>query len=188
MRNLLLIKHAKPHVDPKLASERWELCEEGKQRCGPLAERVAQYAPVALFASEEPKARQTAELIGPRLGLSVQPWAGLHEHDRSNVPLMDTRDFLASMALAFRHPGERIIGRETLRQAEQRFDRAIGGAMATVGEGDVAMVAHGTVIALLVAQQNPDVEPYPLWRRMGLPSIAVVSWPNLELLEVIDRV
>ncbi len=49
------------------------------------------------------------------------------------------------------------------------------------------MVAHGTVITLLIARHN-RVEPYQCWRRLGLPSFAVLSMPDMILLDTVVRV
>lgn len=54
-------------------------------------------------------------------------------------------------------------------------------------DGDLAIIAHGTVIALFVAQRA-TVDPFDLWRRLGLPSLIVLSLPNCELLEIVECV
>ncbi len=43
------------------------------------------------------------------------------------------------------------------------------------------------MISLFVAR-HAAVEPFPLWRRLGLPSFVVLAVPALALLEVIERV
>lgn len=49
------------------------------------------------------------------------------------------------------------------------------------------MVAHGTVIALAVARAA-GVAPFPLWRRLGLPSVVLLSRPGLALVEVVESI
>ena len=56
------------------------------------------------------------------------------------------------------------------------------------GEGDhVAVVSHGTVIALLLEHASGR-NGFELWRRMQLPSFAVLDLPGFEMREVVERV
>ncbi len=50
-------------------------------------------------------------------------------------------------------------------------------------EDVVVIVAHGTVISLLVALHN-DIDAHEIWQCLGLPSFCVLSIPGLELREV----
>ena len=40
MRKLILIKHARPVVDPAVSSEQWRLSDEGRARCRLLADAL----------------------------------------------------------------------------------------------------------------------------------------------------
>jgi len=86
MTKLVLIKHSLPEIQPDLPARRWRLSEEGRRRCRPLADRLVAHVPERIFTSREPKAMETAALVGSRLGLPVEPRDGLHEHDRETVP------------------------------------------------------------------------------------------------------
>src|SRR5262245_63164571 len=97
----------------------------------------------------------------------------LHEHDRSNVGWSSTADFEAAVARFFAHPSVLVFGRETADQARQRFAAAVDAAVTAHPAGNLAVVAHGTVIALLAAA-HAGMEPFPLWRRLGLPSFVVL--------------
>src|SRR5205809_6890676 len=105
-RKLVLIKHASPLVIPGTAPEEWKLSDKGKESCGPLAEALREHAPAVIVASEEPKAEQTAQLVGERLGIPVETAPGLHEHDRSNVPHMRSGEFISHMEMFFRNRDE----------------------------------------------------------------------------------
>ena len=50
-------------------------------------------------------------------------------------------------------------------------------------EDVVVIVAHGTVISVLVAQHN-GIDAHEIWQGLGLPSFCVLSIPGLELREV----
>src|SRR4051812_6934273 len=99
MAKLILIKHAHVQVEPEVPADQWHLSEKGKQSCKDLAERLAGYAPFALVSSEETKAMETAAEIARELGISSTTQPGLEEHDRSNVPVMQPREFISMMEL-----------------------------------------------------------------------------------------
>src|SRR5687767_3511724 len=99
MRKLVLIKHAPPQVVPGTPSEQWTLSDAGRAACGPLAERVRPHRPAAIVASVEPKARETAEIVGAALAVPVSTADDLHEHDRSNVPHLPSREFISMVEL-----------------------------------------------------------------------------------------
>lgn len=187
MRKLILVKHSQPQVAPGTPPSQWPLSEEGKNRCGPLATKLASYEPAIVVASQEAKATQTAQIVAEQLGKPWEPAEGLHEHDRDNVPHMPTPEFLSSMAMAFQRPKDLLLGRESLQQALERFSQAIDQTLSRHPEGNVAVISHGTVIALFIAQHTKE-RAYPLWRRLGLPSIVIMSVPKLQVLETIDRV
>ena len=187
MRKLILVKHAPPEVVPGVPPERWALSEKGRALCAPLAERLAAHQPAVVVASEEPKAAETARLVAERLGVPWQTVPGLHEHDRSNVPHLPSREFISMVELMFRKPAELTLGRETADAARDRFETAVRQAVAEHPEGNVAVVSHGTVIALLLGYRDGHT-PFEVWRAMGLPSYAVLRLPGFELTERVDRV
>jgi broad specificity phosphatase PhoE len=176
MRKLILVKHAAPQVVPGVAPEKWTLSEQGKQRCGALADALLAYQPAAVVSSLEPKAAGTGELVAGQLTLPFEAVEGLHEHDRSNVPHLPSREFISLMELFFRRPAERVLGRESAHEALRRFESAVGHVLNTHAEQTVAIVSHGTVIALFVAKYGGG-KAYDLWRQMGLPSFKVLGLP-----------
>ncbi len=188
MRKLILVKHAPPEVVPGVPPERWDLSEKGRALCVPLADRLAAHAPASIVSSEEPKAAETARLVAERLGVPWRTAAGLHEHDRSNVPHLPSREFISMVELFFRKPGELVLGRETANAARDRFDAAVRRVTAEEpAGGNVAVVSHGTVIALLLGYRE-NRTPFDVWRAMGLPSYAVLTLPDFELVEAVDRI
>ncbi len=169
MRKLILVKHSAVVVQPDVPAAQWRLSDVGRARCVSLARMLAEYAPTVIVASDEPKAVETADTVAGGLGLSVETEAGLREHDRADVPYhRDGAEF------------ERA-------DAEHWFATAVGELLARRPTGNVIVVAHGTVITLLIARHN-RVEPYQCWRRLGLPSFAVLSMPDMILLDTVVRV
>lgn len=195
MRRLILVKHSLPEIEPAVLSHHWRLGEEGRRRCVALAELLTPYAPVAIVASTEPKAAETGEIVAGRLGLPLEAVAGLRENDRTGLGYLGDAEYEARFARFFAEPTAPVVGRETAAEAGARFADAVEGAMARYAsreadprrDGSLVVVAHGTVISLFVAR-HAAVEPFPLWRRLGLPSFVVLAVPALALLEVIERV
>ena len=184
-RKLILIKHARPQVEAEVPSEEWVLSEAGRIASEALAERLRPMGVGAVFSSLEPKAEETAKIVGEKLGVKVEVVKGLEEHDRSNVPMMRTGDFISAIAQFFREPDLLVLGKETAEEAGERFDDAIEGVMKRSDAQTVAVVTHGTVIALLAAARL-KMDAFTLWRTMQLPSYLVIDSDGMKLLERVD--
>lgn len=189
MPDLILIKHAMPTINPEQPANSWHLSETGRARAHKLGQEIASYEPTVLLASTEPKARQTGAAIGQTLSLPCLGKPGLHEHDRHNVSFMaDSSAFKASVKALFDQPETLVFGGETAQQAAQRFIRTVNAVLNPYPNQNVAIVAHGTVIALFVAHFNPEVNPFDLWARLGLPSYVVLSRPDYTLQTIVESV
>jgi broad specificity phosphatase PhoE len=186
MRKLVLIKHAAPLVIPGTPSEKWKLSDKGRESCPALAEAIRGFTPTVIVSSEEPKASETAELIGKALSVPVETAADLHEHDRSNVPHLRSGEFISMVEFFFRKPAERTLGRESADEAFERFDAAVESVLQKHPDGNLAIVSHGTVIALL-AERRAQKSGFALWREMALPSFLVFDLPDWRLEQTIAR-
>jgi broad specificity phosphatase PhoE len=187
MRYLILIKHSLPVLIPEVPAAQWRLADEGRRRCAALAERLRPYHPPAIVASREPKATETGSIVATILGVPFATAEGLHEHDRGDVGWLTSEALDAKVAAFFERPTELVLGRETADAARERFVRAVGQMLAARPSGNLAIVAHGTVITLLVAAHN-DMEPFSFWKRLGLPSLVVLSLPDMALVEIAEEV
>ena len=185
MPQLILIKHATPLKDANRPSHEWKLSDAGREQAAALAERLRDRAVDVVVTSTEPKAIETGEIIAKALGVPIESAEGLEEHDRSNVPLMQTREFISTVAMFFKEPNRLVLGRETARDAKERFEDALDEVMRRHESKNVAVVSHGTVLSLFVAPLAKE-DPFQLWRRMGLPSYVVVEWT--EAPRVVDVV
>lgn len=182
---LILVKHAKPLINPAVPAAEWGLSSEGRAKCLRLADRLRPYDPSVVISSDEPKARETAEITARRLNLRVQVAPGLHEHDRRGVPFLSDDDFRAAVSKFFSNPSDLVMGRETAHQASERFHLALLASTAKYRSESIVVVTHGTVISLFTAKMT-GIEPYPLWERLGLPSFVVLTWPEVALREVVS--
>ena len=174
MPKLFLIKHSMPVLDPNVPAAEWHLGERGRALSELLANKLAAYSLAVIVSSVEPKAIETAQIVANRLGKPYEISAGLHEHDRRNVPFMPMEQLEAKVAQFFAKPDELVLGSETANQAHARFANAIDRVIEKYPQKNIAVVAHGTVISLFVARTNEI--PFEFWKRFGLPSIVVLSY------------
>jgi broad specificity phosphatase PhoE len=186
MRKLILVKHARPEVLDEIPSHEWRLSDQGRAACGPLAEALRGHDPAVIVTSDEPKAIETGQLVAEILHKPIETAAGLHEHDRSNVPMMRSGEFLSALAMFFKDRNRLLLGKETAAQALARFERAIESVLQKHDQGNIAMVTHGTVLAL-VAEKHGAGDGFTLYRKMQLPSFVVFSVPGYQLLELVAQ-
>ncbi|HET7856663.1 MAG TPA: histidine phosphatase family protein [Gaiellaceae bacterium] len=165
---MLLVRHSAPHLDPSVPSEEWRLSEEGRLRCRALADRLAEHRPRALVSSTEPKARETAELIAPTLGLDVQLLDGLRESARRTVGWLGPDEIDGGIRELFERRDEVVFGEESASSALARFEAAVD----PLPDASV-VVTHGTVLSLYVAARTGR-DPYELWRSLDLPDVVEV--------------
>jgi broad specificity phosphatase PhoE len=177
-----------PEIVSGLPANQWRLSDAGRLRCKRLAERLATYDPDVIVASLEPKAIETGQIVADVLSKPFETAENLHEHDRSNVGPLDTKEqFEAGVAGVFENPQKLIFGRETADDAHRRFAEAVAGVIGKYASGNLAVVTHGTVMTLFVARAA-GLDSFPFWKRLGLPSFVVLSLPGFGLLTVVGDV
>ncbi len=98
-----------------------------------------------------------------------------------------TERFDAAIARFFREPQRLVLGEETADQAHRRFAAAVDAVVERHPAKTVALVTHGTVIALFVARAAA-VDPFPLWKRLDTPAFIVLSLPDRQVVTVVDHV
>lgn len=178
---LILVKHSLPEMIETLPARDWKLSEEGCLRAERLAGRLASYHPKRLFSSPEPKAMETALIVGRTLPLDVHVIQDLHEHERSISGHLPKAEFEAAIQTFFSNPDRLVFGSETANQAYQRFSRTVHYVLAEDGEKTTVIVSHGTVISLFISRltRQPEIE---IWRKLGLPGFIVLDLPSNELV------
>lgn len=150
-----------PNVERGVASRLWGLSAASREDCVLLAHALR--SPVsAIWTSDEPKARETAEVIGLRLGIEVQVDHAFAEADRPEIWDRDYREVAAAYLRGVVEPGWEA--RETvIRRFSGGVARAASGA-----EGAVVVVNHGLAMTLWLSTKTElDVEPW--WRALTLP-------------------
>jgi 2,3-bisphosphoglycerate-dependent phosphoglycerate mutase len=165
---VLLVRHSVPAIDPEIPAEDWRLSAEGRSRCDPLATQLATYEPQTILSSPEPKARETAAVLGERLGLAVRESDDLREQARRTVGWLEREQLEAGIRVLFERRDEVVFGEESAADALARFSRAVAG----LGPSAV-VVSHGTVISLYAAAQTGR-DPFDIWRALELPDLLVV--------------
>ena len=184
-RSLILVRHSLPEMVTGVPASEWHLSAEGRRRCAVLAGRLAAYELAAVVSSEEPKAVETGQIVAETLGLPFEMALGLHEHERGVVSDLGSREeWEAQVARFFEHPDQLAFGHETADQAHTRFARAVASVIQWLPAGNAAIVSHGTVMTLFISR-TARLDPMPFWQGLGLPSFAVLSLPDLGLLELV---
>ena len=186
MPHLILVKQALPEIIPTLPANQWHLSEVVVPNVL-LADQLATYAPATLVSSLEPKALETAHLVAQRMHTSVQIVDGLQEHDRSNTAWLSSEEFDRAVAAFFHRPAELVLGCETAQQASERFAKTMAEVTSQYAEQNVVVFTHGTVLSLYVARAT-GIEPFALWKRLGLPSFVVLTFPQFEVSRVVEKI
>lgn len=180
MNEVVLVRHAPSRLDPRRPSSAWRLQENAGEAIRDLAERLEPLALDLVVTSLEPKAVATGRGLAERLRLPVTSAPRLHEHDRGNVPLLSDEAWNDTLRRFFRHPDVLVFGRETATEARERFRAGLHAALERTPAERPAVVAHGTVMSLLVAEAN-DLDPFELWRSVAMPEAWLLGWPDLKL-------
>ena len=174
MAKLLLAKHSSPVIAPEAPSHRWVLSERGQSRARWLAQQWRQRGVSKVYASLEPKALETAAVVAAALDIGLHPRPGLEENDRTGLGFLSADDLTQTIARFFAAPNQLIIGAETAANARARFEAAVRAIAAQAGNETVGIVAHGTVITLLVAAHN-GLDPMEFWGQLDTPSYLVID-------------
>ncbi len=184
----MLVRHSLPDVVPGAPPSHWQLSDEGRARCVSLAASLSAFTPRTVFASHEPKAAETARIVGERLGAEVTELDGLEEHHRDDAPFFqDPGEFDAAVRRLFAASNELVYGSETATEALTRFERAVTAAIDAESDSDVVVVSHGTVISLLIAGRT-GLDPMEVWRGLTTPCYAVVELPGFKLLDIVSDI
>lgn len=175
MPRLFLIRHANVVQDPTVPAHEWALSENGRSRTLALAHRLTNH-PTRLVTSLEAKAMETGQLLADVWGIPCAAAPNLHEHDRRGFPyLPDPAEFERTIARFFDQPDELVFGSETAVQALERFETAVLTQLKQYPADTLGIVAHGTVITLLLCRHNPFLEPFAVWQNLSMPDVITLG-------------
>ncbi len=102
----------------------------------------------AVYSSAERKATDAAAILAEHLGVGVTVVEALGENDRTATGYLPPAEFQATADAFFARPDESVRGWETALAAQERIVAAVGD-IALPDDGDVAILSHGGVGALL---------------------------------------
>jgi len=183
MAHLILIRHSISQQQLDVSTHEGALSEEGLQLCEILAAQIRPYDVKFVLSSYEPKAIQTAEaLVKAFKGFNSQIIDGLEKTHRTTAPYSkNVGDFHAAVIAAMHRPNEIIFGEEAFATARLRFDQTLHDVMEQHPDEGVAVVSHGTVMALWLAPLlNRPVQD--IWQAVGMPAYAVIEWTEKRII------
>ena len=129
------------------------LLPEGEEKARSLAPRLADRSFVEVWTSPRQRARRTAELAGLH-ATAVTP--DLAELDYGGYEGRTTAEISEELGREWSVWRDGIVPGdtpgETLAQVGERVDRVLARARTRLGDGDVALVAHGHVLRILTVR------------------------------------
>ena len=175
---LILARHAEPQRDPAAPPRDWPLTERGEEGALRMAELWRPLGIDLVVSSIERKAKETAMIVSDRLAVMFHTGHDLHEHERPYVE--DPEEFRRTLRAFF--DDERAH-----RAVERRFTAGVD-AIVKVNRGQrLAIVAHGTVLALHLASRY-GLDAWRTWQRLGMPAYAVVELRTKTVVDLVDTV
>jgi probable phosphoglycerate mutase len=160
---ILLARHGETddNIEPIRIQGRRDtpLNDTGRAQAAELAERVAGEGIASLWSSQLSRARETAEIVGARLGLEPVVDERLAEGNRGELEGRYWRDVARGdpeLYASWRRAGEafRFPGGESLREQLDRTLAALDDVRAT-GPLPALVVAHGGSIRVVRCSQDP---------------------------------
>ncbi len=182
--DLALVRHGRTVPQPGVPPARWPMAagaEGGVRRLADAIRADRDGAFDVVLTSTEPKAVATARLLGSAWGVAVQLGQGLEEHHRGATPVLDAAAWRQTVRRFFAHPDVLVFGSETADEARLRFERAVQGAVRARPGKRLALVTHGTVLALALARAN-DLDPFAFWASLAMPEALLVRSEDLRLV------
>jgi broad specificity phosphatase PhoE len=153
------------------------LNDTGRRQAAQLAERVAPLGIAALWCSDLWRARETAEVVGARIGLEPKVDSRLREANRGEWEgqrFIDIGREQPERYAAWRRAGEhfRFPGGESLLEQQQRVLATLQDVRA--GELPALVVCHGGSIRVALCARDPR----------GLNAFHDFDVPNVGLVEL----
>lgn len=187
MKNIILVKHSTPEIVWTVPAKEWRLSQSGQLRCAALAEKLESFSPDVIISSVEPKAIETAQIITEKFNKPFSIVDGLQEHDRTNIGMLEKREFENKVKEFFDKPESLVFGGETANQSLARFSKTLSSIESEYPDNNIVIVTHGTVITLFVSKFNA-IEVFPFWKKLDLPSFVALSLPSHKLVKLVEGV
>ncbi len=152
MATVHFITHPDVQVDPATPVPAWHLSPRGIHRATLMLAQAWVPGLASLFSSAERKAIDTAAILAAHTGLDVTVAPALGENDRASTGYLPGPEFEAMADAFFARPEESVRGWERAADAQARIVAAVEAVLALAPPGDVAIIAHGAVGALLLCR------------------------------------
>ena len=149
MARVRYLSHPQVRIDPDVPVPQWGLNEIGAARVGGLAGAPGLSETVAVYASTETKAIETATPLAAAIPCPTVTREDMGENDRSATGFLPPPEFEAVADQFFARPEESVRGWERAIDAQARILAAVEAALAEAPGGDVLLVGHGAVGTLL---------------------------------------
>ncbi|MFL5862048.1 MAG: histidine phosphatase family protein [Solirubrobacteraceae bacterium] len=152
------------------------LNETGRSQAHELAARVADHGVAALWSSDLSRARETAQIVGERIGLEPTLDARLREGCRGRWEghlMVDVERDEPDLYAAWRRAGAqfRFPDGESLLEHQQRVTESLGEIHAT-GPLPALVVCHGGSIRVMLCASDP--RGLDAFHTFEVPNVAVV--------------
>jgi broad specificity phosphatase PhoE len=151
--------------------------DTGRRQAVELADRVAGFGLRSLWSSDLSRARETADVVGARVGLRPRLDPRLREANRGRWEGHLFRDVARDepeLYAAWLRAGEgwRFPGGESLREQQDRVTASIEDAR-TAGDLPVLLVCHGGSIRVMLCEADP--RGLDAFHDFTVPNVAVVE-------------
>jgi broad specificity phosphatase PhoE len=170
---IYVVTHAEVAVDPAVPVPEWGLSAAGRARLTHLVAQPWVATLTGVVSSTERKAVETAEVLAAGAGVPLTTDEALGENDRSATGYLPPAEFEAVADEFFARPDDSVCGWERAVDAQRRIVAAVG-RVAAAATGDVAVVSHGGVGALLLC----SLLGVPIDRRYDQPGQG--SWYRFD--------
>ncbi len=179
---VLLARHGETDDNrPPLRFQGWRdtpLNETGRRQAGELAERVSGSGVAVLWSSDLSRARETAEIVGRRLGIEPRLDPRLREANRGRWEGRLFRDVAADepeLYAAWMRAGAqwRFPGGESLQEQQQRVAACVE-EIRSAEDLPALAVCHGGSIRVMLCLSDPR----------GLAAFHTFEVPNTSMVAV----
>lgn len=151
--NVYFITHPNVAIDPNTPVPMWPLSEVGFSRMHKFLDQPFVKEIKTVFSSTEQKAIDGASVLADFLSLEFHQIDELGENDRSSTGFLPAEEFERVADQFFASPDVSIRGWETAKAAQDRiFDAVVRVIETADSSGDIAIVSHGGVGALLLCR------------------------------------
>lgn len=180
---IVLVRHARPEIDPAYPAGIWELAGDAGVAVDRLAMDLAGLSVDGIVTSPEPKAAATAQIIAAALDLPRSEDESFREQGLDTTPWISGPDgFVQAVRDHFACPEEAVFGDEPSSVAAARF--AFGVERARAMHQYPVIVTHGRVMCGYL-REAIGVEPMDVWPTLRMPDALVVDLDGKTLERVV---